>query len=212
MSPGWAGWGPPVGLRWVGSAGTGSMPHRAPGGILATGYLQPAGMRSSRCPSALLLGTVFGAAAASSETTPAPVISATSVTAAALIAAAAAAERTVPGQPPQHAQSPPPFPRPRCTASVPVGRSAPRPHSAGTHSPCPPPAPKPHPRERGSPGPPRSPPGRRDRVLRPATAEARALLRRCRGWREPGKFDCCRYLSQRGLEELGNCKCLIKGC
>lgn len=56
VSPGWAGWGPPVGLRWVGSAGTGSMPHRAPGGILATGYLQPAGMRSSRCPLAPLLG------------------------------------------------------------------------------------------------------------------------------------------------------------
>lgn len=78
VSPGWAGWGPPVGLRWVSSAGTGLMPHRGPGGILATGYLQSAGMRSSHCPLAPLLGTVFGAAAASSETTPAPVISATS--------------------------------------------------------------------------------------------------------------------------------------
>lgn len=74
------------------------------------------------------------------------------------------------------------------------------------------PAPKLHPQERGSPAPPQPHLGRRDHVLWPTMADTRMLLQRCRGWREPGKSDYCQYLSQRGLEELGNCKCLIKGC
>lgn len=97
---------------------------------------------------------------------------------------------------------------------IPMGGSALGPHQAGTHSLRPPQPQSSILMREGPLGPLQPHPGRQDRVLRPqpAMAEARVLLQRCRGWREPNKSDCLRYLSQRGLKELGNCKCLIKGC
>lgn len=216
----WAGWGPPMGLHWVGRTGASTVPHQGPGGTSAAGYLQPEGMRSaqgrSHCPLAQLLGTVSGAAAASSETTPVTVISATSAPARRKISGS---HHSHPAGRAQRVRAAPgarrvPASLPRATLHshvVSMGGSA-LAQQCRDPSAMASPASKLHLHERGSSGPLQPQPGRRERVPWPAMADMRALFQRCRGWREPGKSDCCQYLSQRGLEELGNCKCLIKGC